>query len=507
MEKYHLSTYDIIVPFQNIKTGEALLANGVYGAYDVIDAHEAELIEKGSMGELPEETKERLIKRGHIVQEEPQQERENAALLSRAYFLLPYRTLMDIVIMPTYNCNFRCDYCYERKRLERGGEWLGHTMKKEVMDAVWGQIDEYIRQNRVIRHVFLYGGEPLLATNRPQVEEIVEGCKKRGIEMICVTNGYDLDKYIDLLKTVKFDFIQVTVDGPREVHDKRRYLAGGQGSYERIMKNVKLALDAGIRIHLRTNINRSNLESAMKLPKEYKERGLLDYPEFYWYFKATIGCFEDDPANAITDEEMFNEMLKSGMERKDAVQHCMMYSQALSRVGKALKRDSYPFLRPASCGAESDMLVVDPDGLLYTCWDVVSMEEYAVGYTDVESQRFIFDFSFTKWRNRTADKIEDCSTCPMMFVCGGGCAIEADHAYGSINNGFCGSFKEAFKEAAGLICEKDYLESGKRALSGSWYDLIAGISQEDRETFMSTMNQKQAQDILKKYMTAFDKIF
>ena len=51
------------------------------------------------------------------------------------------------------------------------------------------------------------------------------------------------------------------------------------------------------------------------------------------------------------------------------------------------------------------------------------------------------------------------------------------------------------------------LENGKRALSGSWYDLIAGISPEDRETFMTTMNQKLAQDILKKYMTGFEKIF
>ena len=107
-----------------------------------------------------------------------------------------------------------------------------------------------------------------MASNRPQVEEIVNGCKKRGIEMVCVTNGYDLDKYIDLIKEVKFDFIQVTVDGPKQVHDKRRILAGGQGSYDRIMKNVELALKAGIRIHLRTNINRSNLESSMELVNE-----------------------------------------------------------------------------------------------------------------------------------------------------------------------------------------------------------------------------------------------
>ena len=507
MASEHLSVYSMIVPLSEESDGEMLLSNGVYGAYDIITADEWKLIKSENTEELPGETRQRLKRRGHLVCEDEKAEAESAALLSRCYFLLPYRTLMDIVIMPTYNCNFRCDYCYERKRLEKGGEWLGHTMKKEVIDAVWEQIDEYIRQNRVIRHIFLYGGEPLLASNRPQVEEIVNGCKKRGIEMVCVTNGYDLDKYIDLIKEVKFDFIQVTVDGPKQVHDKRRILAGGQGSYDRIMKNVELALKAGIRIHLRTNINRSNLESSMELVNEYKERGFLDYPNFYWYFKATIGCFEDDPANAITDLEMFETMINSGMDRTEAMQHCMVYSQVLNRVGRALERESYPLLRPAACGAESDMLVVDPDGLLYTCWDVVSMEEYAVGFTDIEAKRFRFDFSYPKWRNRTADKITDCEKCPVMFVCGGGCAIEADHEYGSINRGFCGSFKEAFKEAASYMCEKNYQKNGNRELSGSWYDLISGISESDRKLLFETMSQKESQDILKKYMKGFGRIF
>lgn len=505
MGNYHLSRYDIILPFEDID-GKALLANGVYGAYDVVPLSCIDSIKSGGEG-LGEELFERLKKRGHLVKESAEEELKNASLLTRCWWLLPYRSIIDLVIMPTYNCNFRCDYCYERKRLEKGNEWLGHSMSDEVLDAVFTQIDEYIRQGRHIRNVFLYGGEPLLRTNKKQVEYIINACHDREIKLICVTNGYDLDGYIDILEPDWFDFLQITVDGPREVHDKRRYLAGGQGSYEKIMKNISLVLEKGLRVHLRTNINRSNLESVMELPKEFEKRGFLKYPNFYWYFKATIGCFEDDPNNAITDLEMYETMKASGIDKKTALQHCMLYGQITRRVGGALAKETYPPLRPAACGAESDMLVVDPDGKLYTCWDVVSMEEYTVGYTDLEAKRFRFDLNFPKWRGRTADRLEDCEACPMMMVCGGGCAIESEHAYGTMNKGFCGTFKEAFEEVVPYICSKKYKESGEKELSGSWYDLLLNITDEEKELLLSTMSQLEAQKILKKYLNRYERIF
>lgn len=37
-----------------------------------------------------------------------------------------------------------------------------------------------------------------------------------------ITNGYDLDSYIDLLKEFSFKNLQITLDGKKEVNDRRR---------------------------------------------------------------------------------------------------------------------------------------------------------------------------------------------------------------------------------------------------------------------------------------------
>ena len=47
--------------------------------------------------------------------------------------------------MPTYNCNFRCDYCYERKRLEKGGEWL--EQMKAYLDGNFRFVESFLAEH------------------------------------------------------------------------------------------------------------------------------------------------------------------------------------------------------------------------------------------------------------------------------------------------------------------------------------------------------------------------
>jgi uncharacterized protein len=325
--------------------------------------------------------------------------------------------------------------------------------------------------------------------------------------LTCVTNGYELDHFIELISAHDFDFLQVTVDGIGDTHDQRRHLAGGRGSYSRIMQNIDLALKHDISIHLRINVNRENLQSAMELPAEFRRRGFTNHPQFVYYFKATTACFEEDPANAITDEQLFESLFAAGECTKTDVRCSRVYSDMASRVKRALQKESYPPLSPAHCGAESNMLVVDPEGMLYTCWDVVAMEECAVGFTDVESGRFLFNFEYPKWRTRTVDALEDCVACPMLMNCGGGCAIESQNTYGDKKRGFCGSVREAYRRVAPTICEKSFEEHAKRELSLSLFDLFATLSEAQRQTLLTTTSPAEAHGILKEKLTRSTRFF
>ncbi len=508
---YRVSTYETILPLPG-EPSMAVAVNGLYGAVDILPAEESQILEASGkqaalLKSLSEGTAERLLLRGHLVPDREGWEEENMRILSRIHWLIPWQKFTDLVIMPTYNCNFRCEYCFERARLDRGAAWLNRRMSAETMEGLFRQIEAFQARGIVVRRAVLYGGEPLLRSNRETVGEIIRRLKDRGIHLAAVTNGYDLDAFLDLLPRELTDFLQITVDGPAPVHDSRRYLAGGQGTFERIMRNIRLALDRGLPVQVRTNVNRANLTEALSLREEYRTRGFLGDPGFHYYYKATLGCYEEDPGNAITDEEIYQAMLSAGMDQREAIEHCRVHLAMARFAAGAFSGESYPQLRPAFCGAHSDMIVVDPDGDLYACWDMVSMEEHTVGFLDAEAGRFRYHFNLPKWRNRTVDHIEDCRRCPAVMLCGGGCAVEAEALHGDRMRGYCGSTKEALSDVLPLYCREEYRRSGRLSLSLSFYDLFRSVTEAERETLLTSVDSGQVWEIVKKHMTGAEKIF
>jgi MoaA/NifB/PqqE/SkfB family radical SAM enzyme len=53
--------------------------------------------------------------------------------------------------------------------------------------------------------------------------------------------------------------LQITLDGPPREHDKRRVYADGAGSYERIAANIAMALELGVAVSVRLNVDRNNM--------------------------------------------------------------------------------------------------------------------------------------------------------------------------------------------------------------------------------------------------------
>jgi len=82
-------------------------------------------------------------------------------------------------------------------------------------------------------------------------------------------------KAIGLLNDCKVTKAQVTLDGSRASHDSRRPLKGGGGSFDAILRNLKLCKDrykGGIA--LRMNVDRNNLSEISEVKALLKEEGL-----------------------------------------------------------------------------------------------------------------------------------------------------------------------------------------------------------------------------------------
>ena len=487
-----VSTYEIILPLEE----NSLLVNGLYSAFDIVSKEDAEKITTGNLADLPAELKERLLLRGHITNKSETAEVADMKLLSRIYKMTYGRIGIGAVIMPTYDCNFRCPYCYEQHRLSKGQNWLSYTMTDEMIAAVFSALKNYKERGFIVDNCTFYGGEPFLEKNLPVVRKIAERCRELDMKLEAITNGYDLESYLDLLTEFNFKKLQITVDGVGEINDRRRIHKDGVKTYERILKNINLALKRGIKISLRVNVGRENIHGMKDLSDDLKARGFLDKNNFDYYFKAT----NDDlnPKNNVTDFEIVRELEKIGFTNKEICKVHGEYGKDFANLTGVFKKEAYGSFSPMYCGSEQGMLVVDPFGNLYTCWDFVGKDDKAIGFVDKNAKRFIFNFESAKWRTRTVDLMEKCVKCPYCFICQGGCASRAEFEHGNCFREDCGERKEFFNLTAAKLANEHWKNHHESELSLSLLEPLSKLTEKERETFMTSKSQKEIFDLAKK---------
>lgn len=516
-----LSTYEIILPLLDKDEKEIadyrLMVNGLYGAFDIVTKEDCEKISAGKFSELPLATLERLLLRGHLTRKSESEEFADMKLLSRISKKVYGGYSIGLIIMPTYDCNFRCPYCFEQHRLNKGRDWLSKTISDEMIGAIFSALKNYKSRGYDVDHCTFYGGEPFLAENLPVVRKIAEHCRELDMEMGAITNGYDLETYREFFKEFKFESLQITVDGVGEVNDRRRIHKDGVGTYEKILSNVELALELGIRISLRVNVGLENIHGMKDLIDDLKVRGFIDKENeraaeekslretdpkaktkrgrFSYYFKAVTNDFKHEKAT-LREKDILDELIKYGFTTEEAFDLESQYSVA-GRLKNLFQKKSFSSFAPMYCGAERSMAVVDPYGKIFPCWDFVGKDDKAMGFVDIKTGRFLFGFDKAKWKTRTVDIMEKCKTCPYCFICRGGCASRAEHNTGNCFREDCGESKEIFNLVAPLIAGAHWQEHHVEELSLSLAGPLSRLTEKERETIMTTKSQKEIFDIAK----------
>lgn len=170
---------------------------------------------------------------------------------------------LELTLLPTEKCNFRCVYCYEDFELGR--------MPPDVVAGVKNLIS---RRAEGLDELALswFGGEPLLAL--PVIREICSHARREsdrvGFQFRggLTTNGYLLSpdvlkELVDLNQT----FYQVSIDGDEAQHNKTRVRADGAGTFDAIWKNMCNArsVDRDFVIQFRVHMTPTNYEPLKRL--------------------------------------------------------------------------------------------------------------------------------------------------------------------------------------------------------------------------------------------------
>ena len=420
MEKpLRMSSYTIPVKLEN-EDGKYMLIHGYTGAIDIVSEKLLDMIKNPVAKDFKEDTLALLIRRGYLTNKQEEEEWEYVTRVAEALHKkekILYKTFTWII---TYNCNFRCPYCFENRKIKDGESSI--VFSKSQVDKTLSIMDK-IEPNAKLRSniIILYGGEPLLKENQDIIEYIVKKAIERGYKLHVITNGYDLNHFFHLFGENKICDIQVTIDGTKDFHNKTRIHHQDFNTFDKIINNIEYILKNtdDVKIKVRVNTDKNNIEDFLNLRKYFEKKNFFKSEKFSIY----SALIYDN--KSITEKDKYNVKFMSSHEylsshlKANTIKYCNGYHGLLYRIKDAIQKKHALYLSPTYCSAQTSGYVFSPLGEIYPCWEVIGRPEYVIG--KISGDTIVWDTGIlNEWRSYNIGKTS-CVKCKYALLCGGGC--------------------------------------------------------------------------------------
>jgi uncharacterized protein len=331
------------------------------------------------------------------------------AYVDHLFYSLKYSSMnLAFTVIPTFYCNMHCAYCYE-STTDLNTSMNTFTIGKTII-YILNKIKHY---RPLAVDIAWYGGEPLLELDTMEIisNAIQKECAQQNIQYssYLITNGTLLSKETrNRLTSFKIRGIQITIDGPGEIHNHRRPFKGGEGTFDIILSYIREILndDRRFKIDLRINIDKENAEYVSDLLKELS------------------AITKNQQQLSISLGQVFASKNPACKSRKDTLFSTRFFARQFLKLQGEIKKLNLSFqplyLTFNTCIWKStNSSVIGPRGELYGCWEDVGDEMAIVG--DIETgidwkrQRAI------EWVSSTWRTTDECTTCQIAPLCLGGC--------------------------------------------------------------------------------------
>ncbi|HEY3374684.1 MAG TPA: radical SAM protein [Candidatus Aquicultor sp.] len=428
--------------YYKINGGSFLLINSITGAIDIVNSDVYDYLTKYGTSDthyVDVQIVAKLQQRGYLVDGDHVEQ----ALFERIANLYEQRgRQLSFVICPTYSCNLRCTYCFEGELPSTNRLF----MSDKDLACAFAAIDELRERYANHEHfVQLFGGEPLLPKTSNIVRDVLEGARYRSLEVSITTNGTHMDQFIDLLREYAdiLRAVQVTLDGPKSMHDVRRKNANDVGSFDAVCSAIELLLSAGIKVVARVNIDFQNIDVLPELfdfmvERKWPENDLFTCNLSPVQDHACTGAYPHTMPEDKLVEQIFS--IVKGQQGLEETYKLNMF-RALRHIRAVIEEGRPKLPLPYYCEANNlENMVFGPDGYIYACTECIGREAFAIG-------KFIPVLEMNAktsamWGNRTILTIDECRACDIALLCGGGCAYSALMVNGDINKPVCNRIRE-----------------------------------------------------------------
>jgi uncharacterized protein len=198
------------------------------------------------------------------------------------------------------------------------------------------------------------------------------------------------------------------LDGPERIHNKRRMMLNGRGTYRVIIENIKTSLKLGIHVTIRILLDKDNSSNFIELFQELRKENIFN--------KVCI---------SIGRVVAVNNICKSYIDRILTTQE--IEEILANKEIQSLYREQFNKYRiepnlVGCMGTSRNSWVVDPNGDLYKCLRVVGRLDQKCGsiYKPNYNSHIMLD-----WLEANRLLNWQCQDCSMVPICGGdGCAYD-----------------------------------------------------------------------------------
>jgi len=327
----------------------------------------------------------------------------------------------------TNECNLDCLHCYQKAGQQKTDE-LTLEEKKEILDQI---------RDLGATTILFAGGEPLMSTD---FFDAVEYARSRDIFVALATNGTLITR--DVAKRMNdsgVSYVQVSVDGLPQTHDKLRRLKGAFSSAIKAIQNLKeYDIVLGISFTL-TKFNLDELQDMIDLSKKLKLNRImiLDFVPVgkgIEWSSAELSAVEREGVLHLMFEELNKEEIAVTTTIPQFSRICLesskekAYRTMSSRFGIYHIQDEgeVDIKYISGCWAGVLQCTIQPDGKVTPCF----LMPVEAGNLRKKKLSEIWENSrvFKKLRNRKLLK-GGCGECKYKYICGG-CRSRAYACYG-----------------------------------------------------------------------------
>ena len=336
-------------------------------------------------------------------------------------------------------CNLNCEYCFYLEKRALFPKGRDYRMSDKVLTAY---ITKYITSQPTPEVEFVWqGGEPtLLGIDffKKVVELQAPFANKKRIKNSLQTNGTLLtDQWCEFLKRYNF-LVGISLDGPKEIHDRYRRDRGGAGTFDKVMKGLKLLQKHNVDYNVMACVARETAYQPLDTYRFFKDQG-VEFIQFLPIVERIAGPKEKEfglrlagPASLDKDEAN-NQVTEWTVEPEEYGDFLIAIFDEWVRndVGKVFVMN-FEWALNAWMGAPSPVcifarqcgrsVVLEHNGDIYAC-DHTVYPEYKLGNIIEDNPMAMVEKSigqgFGVCKERSLPRW--CRECDVLQACWGGC--------------------------------------------------------------------------------------